>query len=300
MKTFLQGGRKSIVEYLTERMSEAAGEYRFEDAQFFKDQIEALGGLGRKRFDWKRPQAGIGLRGTLELKQTLGMRRLPEKIVCFDVSNIHGDEAVASRVCFFRELANTMEYRRYKIKRITGIDDYAMIREALDRMLVAIGEGRESGLPDLILIDGGKGHLNSALRVLKDRRFEQLEVVAIAKQFEYVYSPRSNNPIVFQPGSSALRLLQKIRDEAHRFAISYHRSLKQKQLSRSLLDQIEGIGAKRKRILLTSFSSLEELRDIPVAVLARLEGMDQPSAEKVIRFLLEYFPRVRETQKKFE
>lgn len=282
IKGFLAGGRKSLIDYLTERMKKAAGEYRFEDAQFFKDQIEALGWFRKKRFHLKRPEGGIGLRATLELKQILELERLPEKIVCFDVSNIHGDEAVASKVCFYRELAHKLEYRRYRIKTVKGIDDYAMVQEALRRMIAGIKEGRESAMPDLIVIDGGKGHLNAALDVLKAEQCEEAAVISIAKRFELLYSPPRKEPIILQSDSSALRLLQKIRDEAHRFAITYHRSLKEKQLTRSVLDQIDGIGEKRKKLLLKSFSSLEELKNTPIEMLARIDGMNEKVAERIL------------------
>ena len=285
MKEFLSGGRQSLIDYIAEKMKQAALEYRFEDAQFFKEQIEALGWFRKKRFDLRRPEGGIGLRGTLELKQALKLDRLPEKIICFDVSNIQGDEAVASKVCFFRELTHKLEYRRYKIKGVTGIDDYAMICEAVRRMIVGVKEGRESALPDLIMIDGGRGHLNRAHEVLKSEDCSDVEVISLAKRFELVHSPKSNVPVALEPNSAALRLLQKIRDEAHRFAITYHRRLKEKQLTRSLLDRIEGIGEKRKKILLQSFASLEELRNTPLEVLARLKGMTRPSASRVLEFL---------------
>ena len=285
VKSFLGGGKKSLLDYLTERMKKAASEYRFEDAQFFKDQIEALGWFRKKRFDLKRPEGGIGLRGTMELKHILKLKRLPEKIVCFDVSNIQGDEAVASKVCFYRELSNTLEYRRYKIKTVKGIDDYAMIQEALRRMLLGIKEGREAGFPDLIVIDGGRGHLNAALKILESLGLPEIEMISLAKRFELVFSPSEKNPIVLPAGSSALRLLQKIRDEAHRFAITYHRLRKGKQLTHSALDQIPGIGAKRKKLLLQSFSSLEELRETPIEILERMKGMNRPLAARVIQFL---------------
>lgn len=285
IKSFLGGGRKSLIDYLGDRMKKAASEYRFEDAQFFKEQIEALGWFRKKRFDLKRPQGGIGLRATLELKEVLDLRRLPEKIVCFDVSNIQGAEAVASKVCFYRELTHPLEYRRYKIKTVKGIDDYAMIQEALRRMVVGVKEGRESSLPDLIVIDGGRGHLNRARQVLESENCSEAEVISIAKRFEFVFSPKQNVPLVLPSGSSALRLLQKIRDEAHRFAIAYHRRLREKKLTRSLLDQIQGVGEKRKKLLLNSFQSLEELRATPLEILARMEGMNRPTAERVLDYL---------------
>ena len=292
IKSFLKGGRKSLIDYLTERMNKAASEFRFEDAQFFKDQIEALGWFRKKRFDFKKPEGGIGLRGTMELKQVLSLERLPEKIICFDVSNIQGDEAVASKVCFYRELPNTLEYRRYKIKTVTGIDDYAMIAEAVRRMIVGVKEAREAALPDLIMIDGGLGHLNRAKEVLIEENCTEVTLISIAKKFEFVYTTKNSEPVVFPSNSSALRLLQKLRDEAHRFAITYHRLLKSKNLTKSILDEIEGVGEKRKKILLASFESLGQLRDASVDDLANMEGMNRQTAQRVIDFLNEHTNQV--------
>lgn len=265
VRGFLGGGKRSFIEYLTDRMHDAADQLRFEDAQFFKEQIEALSKLRLKKFSWKKPEASIALSATLQLRKVLGTEKLPEKIVCFDVSNIQGEEAVASRVSFYRELPDKMEYRRYKIKTVEGINDYAMIQEALGRMLTGIKEGRESFVPDVIMIDGGKGHLNAAAKVLDREGFEGTALISLAKRFETVYtrsslsSPNLIRQLPLQRSSSALHLLQKIRDEAHRFAITYHRSLKARGLTRSQLDAIPGIGDKRKRILLEQFDSMEEL-----------------------------------------
>ena len=235
----------------------------------------------------KKPEAGVALSATLALKKILGMERLPEKIVCFDVSNIQGEEAVASKVSFYRELADKLEYRRYKIKTVTGINDYAMIQEALARMLVGIKEGRETFIPDVIVIDGGKGHLHAACAVLEKEGFENTVLLSIAKRFETVYSTKMGGPLSFAPDSAALYLLQKIRDEAHRFAITYHRSLKEKALTCSELDQIPGIGDARKKILLEQFDSLEELKRSGMDQLAGLPGMNKAAAKAV----WEYFHR---------
>lgn len=285
VRSFLGGGKKSFIEYLTDRMREAAGELRFEDAQFFKEQIEALSRLRKKRFSFKRPEGGIGLSATLELRRVLEMEKLPEKIVCFDVSNIQGEEAVASRVSFYRELADKVEYRRYKIRGVAGINDYAMIQEALRRMLAGIKEGRETFIPDIIMIDGGKGHLSAALEVLRAEGFENTVLISIAKQFETIYWARPETvELKLAKDSPAQHLLQKVRDEAHRFAITYHRSLKIKNLSRSELDQIPGIGDKRKRILLTQFDSMDELKRAGVDQLAGLPGMNRSCAGIVWRY----------------
>ena len=285
VRSFLGGGKKSFMEYLTDRMRAAAEELRFEDAQFFKEQIEELSRLRKKQFSFKRPEGGIGLSATMELRRALEMEKLPEKIVCFDVSNIQGDEAVASRASFYRELADKVEYRRYKIRGVTGINDYAMIQEALRRMINGIKEGRETFIPDVIMIDGGKGHLNAAREVLRAEGFENTALISIAKKFETIYWAKPETvELVFPKDSPVQHLLEKIRDEAHRFAITYHRSLKVKNLSRSELDQIPGIGDKRKRVLLRQFDSMDELKRSGVDQLAGLPGMNRSSAGIVWRF----------------
>jgi excinuclease ABC subunit C len=281
VKRFIGGGKRSFVEYLAARMKTAAKELRFEDAQYFKEQIEALSRLRKKKFHWGKPDAGISLSASAGLKRILGMGRLPEKIVCFDVSNIQGTHAVASRVAFYRELPDKFGYRRYRIKTVDGIDDYAMIRESLTRMLNGIRSGRESFVPDLILIDGGKGHLNAAREVLQQGALENVELIAIAKKFETVYHARRSGPVDIPKNSPALHLLQKVRDEAHRFAVAYHRLLRGKGLTRSVLDDVPGVGEKRKRNLLGQFDSLEELKRAGIAQIAGLPGMDRRSAGAV-------------------
>lgn len=292
VKDFLGGGKKSFMDYLTDRMFQSAAELRFEDAQFFKEQIEALARLKKKRLSPRSPDIRVALSATLELKRLLQMEKLPEKIVCFDVSNIQGDEAVASRVAFYRELPDKLEYRRYKIKTVTGIDDYAMIQEAVQRMLIAFREGRETFIPDLIVIDGGKGHLSAANEILKKHEFQELELISLAKRLETVYSARRGGEVPIPKNSPALYLLQKVRDEAHRFAITYHRSLKEKQMARSVLDDIPGIGEKRKRILLEQFDSIEVLKRTGIDQLAGIPGMSRLAAEEVLRHLkAEFLPK---------
>ncbi len=290
VRNFLGSGKRSLIEYLTDRMHEAAKELRFEDAQYFKEQIEALSQLKKKRFNFKKPDAGIALSATLELKRRLNLEKLPEKIVCFDVSNIQGDEAVASKVSFYRELADKINYRRYKIRTVEGINDYAMIQEALSRMLRGLKEGRETFVPDIIMIDGGKGHLAAARQILEKEGFsaeggsasggDGTVLISLAKRFETVFHG-SGEMLDIPKDSPALYLLQKIRDEAHRFAITYHRMLKEKNISRSELDQIPGIGFLRKRALLRNFDSVEELKRTGIEQLAGLPGMNQDAARKV-------------------
>jgi excinuclease ABC subunit C len=262
-------------------MKKASRELRFEDAQFFKEQIDALSKLRKRRFLPKNPGQGISLSATIELKQKLKLEKIPERIICFDASNVQGDQAVASKVSFYRELPDKFGYRRYRIRGVSGINDYAMIAEALRRMLRGIKEGREDFVPDLIMIDGGRGHLNTATRVLAQEGMATIDLISIAKQFEWIHSPKLRAPLVFVADSPALYLLKKIRDEAHRFAITYHRQLKAKALQRSVLDDIPGMGEKRKRILLRHFSSIEEIRHAGVEKLCAVPGIDQKIAEAV-------------------
>ncbi|MCB9800307.1 MAG: excinuclease ABC subunit UvrC [Candidatus Omnitrophica bacterium] len=295
VRGFLGGGKRSFVDYLNDRMQEAAKELRFEDAQYYKEQIEALGKLKKKRFSLQKGDEGVLLSATLELKKILRMEKAPEKIVCFDVSNIQGDEAVASKVSFYRELSDKLEYRRYKIKTVSGIHDYAMIQEALGRMLVGLKEGRENFIPDVIMIDGGKGHLRAAHEVLTREGFENIKLISLAKKFEIVYeaafAPEGGRDsfkavdLNIPRDSSALYLLQKVRDEAHRFAITYHRSLKQKGIRKSVLDGIPGIGPRRKTMLLKQFDSIEELKRAGIEQLAGLPGMTTALAHAVWTYM---------------
>ncbi len=284
VRRFLGGGKKSFAQYLNDRMEKASRELRFEDAQFFKEQIDALSKLRKKRFLPKNPGQCISLSATIELKQRLKLERIPERIVCFDVSNVQGDQAVASKVSFYRELPDKFGYRRYRIRGVSGINDYAMIAEALTRMLWGIREGREDFLPDLIMIDGGKGHLNTAAKVLAREGMSMIELISIAKRFEWLHSAKFRAPLVMASDSPALYLLKKIRDEAHRFAITYHRKLKSKALERSALDDIPGIGEKRKRILLGHFGSIDEIRQAGIEELRAIPGLDFDVANRIYSF----------------
>ncbi len=287
VKSFIGGGKKTLMEYLTQKMNESAKALKFEEAQFYKEQIQALSSLKRKRFYRGRSISGVSLSATSELKKVLGVRKFPERIVCFDASNIAGREAVASRVSFYYEMPDKNEYRRYKIRTVVGIDDYAMIQEVLQRMLRGIKVGKEAFLPDLIMIDGGKGHLNAAYHVLEKEGFGEVALVAIAKQFEYLYTLDSKDPIVLPEDSKALHLVKRIRDEAHRFHITYQRKLHPQLVSQSILDQIEGVGERRKRILLSHFGSIEKLKEANPEEIASLPAMNAPLALKILAYLKE-------------
>ncbi|MGD2250438.1 MAG: excinuclease ABC subunit UvrC [Candidatus Methanofastidiosia archaeon] len=186
--------------------------------------------------------------GELELlKDEINLKKVPKRIEGYDVSNIMGTEAAASRVCFINGKPSKKDYRHYKI-RVPGIDDYAMMEEVLKRRF----KHREN-LPDLILIDGGKGHLNVALKTLHGLGLD-IPVVALAKKEEEVFTVKGRISDISK------KLLIKIRDEAHRFAITYHRTLRRKKLKKSVLDDITGIGEKRKKLLLNYYGSIKNIK----------------------------------------
>jgi len=287
IEAFLKGNRKSFIEYLTMRMNEASKKYHYEEAQRYKEQIQALENVKLKRFRHRDPGASISLSGSIELKNVLRMKKIPERIVCFDVSNIAGTSAVAAKVSFFREVEDKNDYRRYKIKRVTGIDDYAMMQEALSRLLVAIKEKREKIIPDLIMIDGGKGHLQCALEILKKEKYEHLPLISIAKKMELVYSTTDARPVPLIDGGLAHNLLRRIRDEAHRFAISYHREMHSRTMSLSILDSIDGIGPTRKKNLLAHFPSIDAIQSAGKEKIAQLPGFNRKIAQKLLTALKE-------------
>ncbi len=227
---------------------------------------------------------------TLALMQNkLRLTKFPNRIECYDISNIGGNLAVGSMVAFTGGKKDSTNYRRYKIKTVPQADDYAMISEVLTRRL---RRGKESGdLPDLMVIDGGKGQLNVARQVLHDLRIEGVDVISIAKdktewqpnksQGEKIYLPNVKDPILLRSNSPVLFLIQRLRDEAHRFAITFHKSLRKKAVFRSALDFLPGIGPKRKKQLLKHFGSLKRIKEASIDELAAVPGMTRPAAQTV-------------------
>ena len=227
------------------------------------------------------------------LQKKLRLSRLPNRIECFDNSNISGAEPVASMVVFEKGKAQKSEYRKFKIKAVNEPDDYAYMSEVLNRRLGKLN--RQPGsepIPDLLMVDGGKGQLNIALAVIKELGLkEQFEIIAIAKKDEKkgethdkIFKPRRTNPITFGKDADLLLFLQRIRDEAHRFAITFHRKRRTKTSLQSELDAIPGIGRKRKTILLKHFKSIKKMREANIEELCALPGINRPAAKAVYRY----------------
>jgi excinuclease ABC subunit C len=222
-----------------------------------------------------------------ELKERLNLPGMPLRIEGYDISNIRGNQAVGSMAVFSKGLSRRAQYRRFRIKTVSGMDDYAMIQEILKRRFKRslTADEKWAVMPDLVLIDGGKGHLNAALDVMKEVGLNSVPVAALAKENEEIFIAGRSVPLDIPRTSAALHMLQRIRDEAHRFAIGYHRKLRQKESIASALDTIPGIGPKRKRELLKKFGTVRNIKDASIDDLSQVAGITGKLAEKVKEYL---------------
>ena len=231
----------------------------------------------------------LSLRSLEELQETLGLKYFPEIIEGFDISNISGKHAVGSVVVFKNGISENSKYRRYKIADVKGIDDYAMLREVISRRYRRLLR-EEKAIPNLILIDGGLGHLSSAEKVICELGLlGKIDLACIAKgkfrnkiETDEILLPGRRQPIYFRENSPSRFLLQRIRDESHRFAISYHRKLRDKSSLASPLELISGIGKKRRLLLLKNFGSLDAIRKASVVQLQAVPGITENLARKII------------------
>ncbi|MFZ3059260.1 MAG: excinuclease ABC subunit UvrC [Candidatus Methanoperedens sp.] len=215
----------------------------------------------------------------LALQKALNLPAAPALIEAFDISNISGTNATGSLVAFSNGEPDKKNYRRFRIKTIEGADDFAMMGEVVGRAYSRrYVEGKK--MPDLVLIDGGKGQLNAALSALSRIGFK-LNTAALAKEFEYIFLPEREMPVILPKDSPALQLLQRIRDEAHRFALGYHRKLRGKKLRESALDGIAGIGEKKKQAFLRYFGSVEMLKEAEISEIGKVPGIRRRDAEAV-------------------
>jgi excinuclease ABC subunit C len=215
----------------------------------------------------------------LDLKKYLGIPHIPKRIEAFDISNISGKMAVGSMVVFENGAPNKKYYRKYKIQ-TEGPDDYAMMREMLERRYASLVNDKGPS-PDLVLVDGGKGQLNVAIDVFNSLGLIDVPVIGLAKEFEHVFIPQTPSPLILPRNSEALLLLQRIRDEAHRFAVNYHKTLRSKEIEKSVLDEIPGVGNKRKIKLLKHFGDISNLKNANVTDIAMVEGISRKLAIRI-------------------
>jgi excinuclease ABC subunit C len=234
-----------------------------------------------------------------ELQEALSLPSVPRRIECYDISNIQGTNSVGSMVVFEDGKPKTSHYRRFKIKTVEGPDDYSSMKEVLTRRFKRLSESRKAAktngsgqesengskssetwgiIPDLVIIDGGKGHLGAALQVFLELGIDDVPLSSLAKENEELFVPHSPEGIVLPRNAQSLFLVQRVRDEAHRFAITFHRQRRSKQSIQSAMDLVPGIGPKRKRMLMRKFGSLKGIREAQLEDIAAVPGMTMKAA----------------------
>ena len=249
----------------------------------------AMETLAQLRAEWAAEQARQ-VTALDELQEYLELEQAPTRIECYDISNIQGESATGSMVVFVKGVPRKSDYRRFRIKGVDGADDYAMLQEVLRRRFKRAAKQQDETsdakeawgiLPDLLIVDGGKGQLNAAREVMTGLGVDHIPTIGLAKQREEVFVPGRSKPILLPRDAEGLYLLQRVRDEAHRFAITYHRGLRQRKGLTSQLDAIPGIGPKRRQALMRRFGSLDAIRDASVEELAAVGGMNAKVAEQI-------------------
>jgi len=311
---FLEGHSREMIAVLEEEMRKAAEKMDFEKAAELRNMIEDLRSTTKPMRRFTRgslPSAIDQMADVQALADALQLPRVPRVMECFDISNISTTHVVASMVCFRNGLPDKDNYRRYRVRTVEGQDDFASMAEVVRRRYSRILlEARETNpeaaefsqenpaeaikhqpstafvrLPDLIIVDGGKGQLSAACRELQRLGLHDLPIIGLAKEHEEIFRPGRALPLQLPMDSGALRLLQRIRDEAHRFANAYHQLLMKKRIGESILDDCLGVSQNRKNLLLRKFGSVNRLRKATVDEIAATEGIGRKLAEDVHRFL---------------
>lgn len=316
---FLAGQSKELLQSLEDEMKKAAAALDFEKAAEMRNMLDDLRKTTKPMARYTRDQRhrlGTTRSGDPEadiasLADALSLGAPPRRMECFDISNISTTHIVASMVCFIDGKPANSEYRRYRIKTVAGQDDFASMAEVVRRRYSRVLlENREKladdaeysqeapvealsrlaapvRLPDLVIVDGGKGQLGAACKELQRLGLYELPIIGLAKQFEEIYRPGRPQPLQLPHDSSALMLLQRIRDEAHRFANGYHQLLMKRRIAESILDDCPGVSQHRKQVLLERFGSVARLRKATVDEIASTEGIGRKLAEQVAHFLAE-------------
>jgi excinuclease ABC subunit C len=285
---FLGGHRPEFLKMLRAQMDEASQALDFERAAALRDTLFLLQKAVKQHArvaPTQKMQQEAAASGVAQLQTALSLPSPPQVIEAFDISNISGTYAVASMVCAVGGIPRSNRYRRFRIKTVEGSNDPAMIAEVVRRRVAGLLK-KGAPLPDLILVDGGITQLRAARRVLAELDCAALPTAGLAKRYEEVFWDESGPPLRLPRDSDALKVLQRLRDEAHRFAITYHRQLRSKRIRESVLDDVPGIGPKRKQRILAHFGSIRKLQNAGQEGLAAVPGIG-PEFAKVIWKALE-------------
>ena len=286
---FMDGQTEEMETELRSQMEKAAAAEDFEKAAQFRDALEDLRRTTEKTTRYHRMPANLPVaihpeKDLTELARALDLPAEPARIEGFDISNISGTFAVASMVSFWQGRPDRNNYRRFRMKTVVGQDDFACMAETVQRRYSRLSR-EQAAMPGLIVIDGGKGQLNAALAELKKLGLEHLPIIGLAKEYEEIYRPGRDEPLRLSHDLGALKLLQRVRDESHRFANTYNAQLRLKKISESILDEFPGIGQQRKAALLKKFGSVQRLRLATVEQLAAVPGFGGKVALELKKFL---------------
>ena len=223
------------------------------------------------------------------LKALLSLKRYPKRMECYDISNISGVDKVGSMVVFVDGEAERSSYRRFRIKTVEGANDFASLQEVIKRRLSKLNTEEEERFPkpDLIVIDGGKGQLSAVKEIFDEMGIEGIELISLAKKEEEVFTPYLDESVKISHRDYALKMLQRIRDEAHRFAITYFRNLHSKRNLASVLTEIEGVGKKKQIALMAKFGTIDKIMNASVQELSEVEGIGLSLAEKIREYFQE-------------
>lgn len=292
LAAFLEGKRDHLLKDLARRMEQAARHQRFEEAARVRDQIEALTSIITAK------EKSLAAGPLEQLQAALKLPKLPQRIEAFDISHTFGAFSVGSMVVFLDGKPHKAHYRKFRIETVQGIsagggsalggDDYQMMREVIRRRYGG-SLATELPFPDLVLVDGGKGQLSAAGDELAALSLT-LPTIGLAKRFEHIFLPKTPEPVMLLPTSPVLHLVQHIRDEAHRFAITYHRTLRGRTVRISRLHDIPGVGRRRAAALLSHFGSLSRLREATTADIRAVAKVNAFTAETIREALV--LPRV--------
>ncbi len=241
-----------------------------------------------KHLEKEKLEYNQGLGAIKQLQEKVGLKALPHRMECYDISHISGTNKVASMVVFIDGQPAKSQYRKFKIKTVEGNNDFASLKEALTRRLARLqAQNGESfkDKPDLLVIDGGKGQLSSCYEILQEFGMaDKIEMISLAKRIEEVFTTKSNIPVILRIGSAELRVLQRIRDEAHRFAITFHRQLRGKSQTHSQLEEINGLGKVKIDALLQAFGTTEEIKKASIEELLLVKGINEGLAHKIKQY----------------
>ena len=285
--SFLEGKAKSWLAELREKMKKYAQSMEFERAAELRDLADALAKTIKKtrRFTQRWPQQDEGNWTGLErLHEVLKLTRPPAVIECFDISHVSGTFVVASMVRFVSGKADRRSYRKYKIRSFEGNDDFRSMEEVVGRRYGRLFKAGQE-FPDLIVIDGGAGQVSSAMKAFLDLEIDPPSLIGLAKREETIVFPDGRDELVLDPRDAGLRMLQQIRDEAHRFANQYNADLRSKRIKESILDDFKGLGKVRRFALLNHFGSLEKLRKATLREIQKIDGIGPKLAQSLHDFL---------------